>query len=638
MYCQSYHLHQRLNHVLLALLVAVSLAPCMSAGRVQAQSSNVFDVNSTDDRVDSDPGDGVCAASAGSATTCTLRAAIMEANVLGGRQTIRVAPGRYDLTIEGTDENGARTGDLDIAGDVTIRALEANNRPIIDAKGRDRVFDIRGGAQSVSLSDLIIRGGDATKSRFVQDGGAIGISTNVNLSIVRSLITDNRAERGGAFEIFGGSLNLSSSQITNNQASEGSGAFQTAVTTHIRNSVISGNQGDFVGGFRIFAFTGTEVRATIESSTISNNTGRAGGLFIDKGNNDQLSVSMTNVTVSGNTGISVGNRNDIPPTGGIAMVGPNGVSLQNVTIARNSGVVGGVFAEDTFGSSSSIIANNSGGDCRTERSIPGFTNLAGDLSCHFSITVGNQRNVNPLLGPLALNGATNGTRTHALLSGSPALGSADNSSCPSRDQRGIRRPQGSTCDKGAFEQVINVQLGTAALAPSQVLATAQQTTTLTLSWTVPPTKTWRDLRTIDFQLDAGEMQPLIVRFNEGVTFTEVLTDTGEPGVSQEITPTDTLTLFDAGSEVGTGVLGDAAVLEGDNTVLDLAQSRLQTDGPEGKTVTLTLALRFKQPLAGKHYAVTLVATNDAGELQGPESVGELAVGPFSIFLPLVMRP
>jgi hypothetical protein len=44
------------------------------------------------------------------------------------------------------------------------------------------------------------------------------------------------------------------------------------------------------------------------------------------------------------------------------------------------------------------------------------------------------------------------TRTHALVSGSPAV-DAVGSGCPppNTDQRGIARPQGSTCDIGAFE-------------------------------------------------------------------------------------------------------------------------------------------------------------------------------------------
>ena len=55
-----------------------------------------------------------------------------------------------------------------------------------------------------------------------------------------------------------------------------------------------------------------------------------------------------------------------------------------------------------------------------------------------------------LIGPLAANGGP--TPTHALLDGSPALDAADIAACPRTDQRGVRRPQGSGCDSGAFER------------------------------------------------------------------------------------------------------------------------------------------------------------------------------------------
>ncbi|MBC8074755.1 MAG: hypothetical protein H7Y32_01660, partial [Chloroflexales bacterium] len=57
--------------------------------------------------------------------------------------------------------------------------------------------------------------------------------------------------------------------------------------------------------------------------------------------------------------------------------------------------------------------------------------------------------------------------------------------------------------------------------------------------------------------------------------------------------------------------------------------------------TLTLAVRFKQPLVGKSFTTTLIATDDAGTIQGPNEVGTLGVGSsasFTAFLPLVERP
>src|SRR3990172_8808874 len=69
-----------------------------------------FTVNSTADAVDASLGDGTCDDGSGN---CTLRAAIQEANALSGPDTIDLPAGTYTLTIPGTGEDAAATGDLD---------------------------------------------------------------------------------------------------------------------------------------------------------------------------------------------------------------------------------------------------------------------------------------------------------------------------------------------------------------------------------------------------------------------------------------------------------------------------------------------------------------------------------------------
>jgi CSLREA domain-containing protein len=71
-------------------------------------------VNSTADLTDDNLADNVCHTSAGS---CTLRAAIQQANYSPAADTISLPSGTYSLTIGGTGENASATGDLDILRD-----------------------------------------------------------------------------------------------------------------------------------------------------------------------------------------------------------------------------------------------------------------------------------------------------------------------------------------------------------------------------------------------------------------------------------------------------------------------------------------------------------------------------------------
>jgi hypothetical protein len=155
-------------------------------------------------------------------------------------------------------------------------------------------------------------------------------------------------------------------------------------------------------------------------------------------------LTLINSTVSGNSA-AIG--------GGIG--GSGVITIRNSTIARNSAwaEVGGIYAYDLAVVSvrNSIIGDNikgtfGGADCGMAPSatISGVgTNLASDDSCGAAFLVGD-----PRLAPLASNGGP--TRTHELLSDSPAV-DAGTLCTEDTDQRYVARPQGASCDLGAFE-------------------------------------------------------------------------------------------------------------------------------------------------------------------------------------------
>ncbi|MHC4993142.1 MAG: thrombospondin type 3 repeat-containing protein, partial [Planctomycetota bacterium] len=126
---------------------------CLSADD-DREDRRVYPVTSTSDGADVLVGDGVCRSSAG---TCTLRAAIQEANSHNEpSQFITLPSGSYVLSLPGRDEDDAATGDLDLKRPVLI---QGQGSPVIDASGLDAVLDVSGFAQ-VEIIGVTIRGGD----------------------------------------------------------------------------------------------------------------------------------------------------------------------------------------------------------------------------------------------------------------------------------------------------------------------------------------------------------------------------------------------------------------------------------------------------------------------------------------------
>jgi CSLREA domain-containing protein len=613
----------------LALCLLFGQLPLLTPGQVQAQNANTLLVNSTADQVDLDPGDGICDADRAAGATCTLRAAIMEANSLGGSQTIQLPRGEYRLTIAGIDDNLALSGDLDITSDMTIIGI-SGSRPTIDGNGLDRVFHVGGAVNRVRFQNLVVRGGATSDETSDDDrGGGIFAAVAGQVIILDSLITGNKSNSGGGVASSFGRLHILRSTIELNQAAGIGGGVEARNRVIVDSSSIAFNSARDGAGL---AVDGDGSLSMSRSSIANNNatgTGRVlggGGLLLFA----RGRASLENTTISSNSAIQ---------GGGVSLLGDSlperDLQLRNVTITRNSG--GGIAADaaSSIVAASSIIASNSGNDCRLSGiTIAGSNNLTGDTTCALS-GQSNLPNRNPLLGPLAFNGGS--TRSHAPLSGSLAIDRGNTISCTSDDQRRVRRPQGAACDIGAVEVVPSTQLGTPTLLLPPMSITSDQTTTLTLTWTVPPTMTWTDLAIVDLQLTAGEEQPLLLRFSQGVSGTEEISESLELAPSQALSPTDTLTLFDASGPAGTAALGTDELLESATAALDLGASRLQSDGPQGQSVTLTLSIRFKPALAGKRYRATLAARDDAGNAQAPIDAGALALGPFAVFAPVTLR-
>jgi hypothetical protein len=418
------------------------------------------------------------------ANPCSVRAAVAQANALGGVNVISFAvDGVFKVT-------SAAGGQIEIKNSVPQHLTIAGNgaaKTILDGQGEDhRILFIDSGA-TVALSGMTFRNAHGLHG-FSESGAAMesdGILTLTGVAVTGNTLEGSGRESSvvGAGIAALGPLTVVNSTISNNviradvtgnnsAAVIGAGIFVTGYAGYaplvVQSSVVSGNSinisgagagGLFGGGAGIGVAAGSSASTsvTVDSSTISGNsiadhsTGTrvitGGGMDADAG----MGISISNSTVDGN---SVSSDAGFATGGGIA-IGTGGATLTNVTVSGNSAASGSSLSSggDTVRVRSSIFSNAGPGGCSTPyRGI--ITSLGDNLdsgsSCGLSQTT-DHNGLDPILGPLQDNGGP--TPTRALLPGSPAIDAVKTADCPppATDQRGVRRPQGPACDIGAFE-------------------------------------------------------------------------------------------------------------------------------------------------------------------------------------------
>jgi CSLREA domain-containing protein/uncharacterized repeat protein (TIGR01451 family) len=365
-----------------------------------------FTVNTTDDT-----------SVAGGCTTepaCSLRDAITAANGSGDPEDVVVVPaGNYSIS----------SGELTVSGadSVIVRGAGAR-KTVIDAHQTSRVFKltadlnvlegltVTGGSTSVldgefpagdgggilafEAGEAVLRGLNVTGNVATQNGGGVSAppesSERSAVTIVDSTISGNKVTGGAAEALGGGVYALGKFSMTN--------------STVFGNSAETAGAGAVQGGGVLLAIDPNSTEAsegTIVNSTIAGNSvgtaGVAGGLAV---------------------------YNPAPMTGGSATL-----QVKNTIVAGNTAPTGQ-------------------SDCALVAMVTSDHNLSGDGSCMFT-DAGSKQSTDPLLGGLGDNGGE--TDTLALQAGSPAIDAGTDDGCPATDQRGVSRPQGPSCDVGAFE-------------------------------------------------------------------------------------------------------------------------------------------------------------------------------------------
>lgn len=358
-------------------------------------------------------------------------------------------PGSKYLAITGNDQYAPLLHDG--LGTLYIDGLtiEHGSKYFTDAQ----VDDARGGCifsgGEVFVTDSVIEYCQAkdTSTSHRAIGGGIYAYTGVSLSnssVINSSAISNGAAGGGVFSP--GFVTVSDSFISGNYSRDHGGGVYT-FDLDVKYSTISNNQTFGVGG-GLYSIA----NATITNSTIDHNSASLGGGLTMNLLNATAPATLLSSTVSSNVSYRVGG----------AWIGGDTVRVANSTIAFNydsspNKYGAGLFVYGPVELESTIIGNNTyaGGAAPDDVAgnqtavITGANNLIGFSSVPPpSDTIELQ---SPMLGVLAFHGGS--TRTHMLLSGSPAINAGNNTASVAFDQRGTgyARVIGPAPDIGAYE-------------------------------------------------------------------------------------------------------------------------------------------------------------------------------------------
>ncbi len=356
---------------------------------------NAADLTTVAALIGDDGGDGI-----------SLREAILATNADAGTDEIFLPAGTYTLSINGTGEDSAATGDLDILGDLSIIG-DGAAATIVDATGLgDRIFHAHAGTITIS--------GVSLQNATTNYGGGLDISPGADVTVNESVFSGHSASADGGAINNAGTLSLNDVRITGNSAAMGGGLF---------------NQG----------------AATLDRVTIDGNsaTGHGGGINTSLAGS---TLSLTNVTLSGNTANGLG---------GAVYATDHALTITNATIYDNTSLGGSggihIFAGGSASLKNTILASNTGTSGPDDNTSDPVTSLGGNIDSGTTAGLGqptDQSMTDPgLNATLADNGGL--TPTHALLAGSEAINKGVVAGAPEVDQRGMIR--GTTPDVGAYE-------------------------------------------------------------------------------------------------------------------------------------------------------------------------------------------
>ena len=419
---------------------------------------------------------------------CSLREAIEAANALVSEaSTITLPAGTYVLSISKR---------LSMTAPITITGA-GSATTIVDGNLRVGVFD---NADTGEIDGVTVRRGKDTSglggggihnagtfmgTDLVLDGNTTngqggGFFNEGTAYLIQSILRNNTAAGGGGLANTGSISVLGSFTIDGNTSTVEGGGVRNDGVAYLDNTNPPTPPGPPTGGGTISTNHGTSGGGVYNTALISlqnvaldgNGSTADGGAVWNNGSLDVTNGTISRSAASGNgagmwndgvttlTNVTLASNRTSAGTGG-GVWNDGSVLLDSSTVTGNGAQAGGGTSNDAFGSvevRNTILAANTPQNCSGDIMSDGH-NIDSGSSCTPTVA-GDRPNTNPLLGSLQYNSpGPSFLQTQAPLAGSPALDAAQGCPPPDTDERGVTRPQGSTCDIGAVEKAVPITCG-----------------------------------------------------------------------------------------------------------------------------------------------------------------------------------
>jgi hypothetical protein len=311
---------------------------------------------------------------------CSLRGAILAANLDTTADVIVVPDGLYELTLPGADEDSGFSGDLDVLAGVTLQAAPGAH-PVIVQTVTDRLLHVSSTGAVQIVGPMTLAGGTAVSSSGSRDGGSI-LSDDGSLAIAGVVIAGGIApDDGGCLRFLNqqgpGSLFLVDVEVRGCAAGRDGGGMHLSIGANpvtMTRVVVEGNQaGRSAGGMSLLG--GLQNTVVSESIVRGNSAGAVaattagGGIVIGS-----APVSLLRSTVAAN---QVGTAGSLSGEGGGLYIVSSPVLIQNSTVSGNRAF----GTASATGNAMTLLTSNVGVE---------FSTIVGDPQAAFeSIRVGN---------------------------------------------------------------------------------------------------------------------------------------------------------------------------------------------------------------------------------------------------------